>query len=212
MLTKAPFPADHLPDRGILPIVESYFQLVQLKQLYRQGWLRRGISPERCESVAEHAFGVAVLAMLLVADQPSTLDPLKVLQMALLHDVGEVHAGDLVPADEVSPEEKHRREQQSVLQVLSGLPGAEDHLALWQEYEDGSSAESRFVREVDRLEMALQAAVYEYQCQLDLSDFFRSADCGISHPALRLVLDALRSVRRGSQGGSDLPLDTQSTR
>ena len=55
--------------------------------------------------------------------------------------------------------------------------------------------------------MALQAAVYEYQCQLDLSDFFQTADRDISGPALRKVLDALGSVRRGDQGGSDLPLD-----
>ena len=47
MLTKGPFPASFLPDAGSMPIVEAYFKLNQLKQLYRQGWLRRGIPPGR---------------------------------------------------------------------------------------------------------------------------------------------------------------------
>ncbi|MCP4655236.1 MAG: HD domain-containing protein, partial [bacterium] len=39
------------------PLVAVYYELVRLKQLYRRGWLLRG--PEkRCESVAEHSFGV----------------------------------------------------------------------------------------------------------------------------------------------------------
>ena len=33
----------------------------QVIDLYRQGWLKRGIPPQACESVAEHTLGVAVL-------------------------------------------------------------------------------------------------------------------------------------------------------
>ena len=203
MLTKGPFPGDYLPDADVLPIIDAYFKLNQLKQLYRQGWLRRGIPSERCESVAEHAFGVALLAMLLVTDSPSGLNPLKVLRMALLHDLGEIYAGDLIPSDGVSAEEKHRREEQSIVQALAGLPDAEAHVALWREYERGRSAEARFVRQVDRLEMALQAGVYEYQRQVDLSDFFWSADQAITSPALRAILDALASVRWGGTSDPD---------
>jgi len=196
VLTKGRFPADYLRDQDILPAIETYFKLNQLKQLYRQGWLRRGIPPESCESVAEHAFGVALLCMLLADRSSADLDPLKVLRLALLHDVGEVYAGDLTPSDGVSAGEKHHLEEQSVVQVMAGLEGGENWVALWQEYERGSCAEARFVRQVDRLEMALQAGVYEFQHRCDLSEFLASAEQAISDPALREILSAMRDARR----------------
>ncbi len=56
------------PERpGPQPLIQAYFELNHLKQLYRQGWLRVGIPPERCESVAEHSLGVALLC-LFIAD------------------------------------------------------------------------------------------------------------------------------------------------
>lgn len=65
MHTKAPNPIIHLDTDQVLPIVAMYFECAHLKQLYRQGWLQRGVPPERCESVAEHTFGVALLSLFL---------------------------------------------------------------------------------------------------------------------------------------------------
>ena len=90
--------------------------LPQLKQLYRQGWLKRGVPPERCESVAEHTLGVAVLVMLLADTRFPELDAQKVLRMALLHDFGEIDAGDFTPIDGISLQEKHRLEKESVFE------------------------------------------------------------------------------------------------
>ena len=72
------------------PEIEMYFQIAHLKQVYRQGWLLRGISPEQCESVADHTFGVAILAMILATNHFPELDRTKLLQIALIHDLGEV--------------------------------------------------------------------------------------------------------------------------
>lgn len=44
-------------------LVQAYRHANQLKRLYRQGWLQHGVPPERCESVAAHTFGVALLAL-----------------------------------------------------------------------------------------------------------------------------------------------------
>lgn len=177
------------------PIIEAYFEFNHLKQLYRQGWLQRGVPHARCESVAEHTFGVAVLALFLSAAHLPDLDVSKVLRMALLHDFGEIYVGDITPADGMDREVKRRLEQQAVQQVLHKLPRGADYIALWEEYERGASHEAQFVRQMDRLEMALQASVYEHQGLADLSEFFTSVERALSDPSLQAILHELTAVR-----------------
>jgi putative hydrolase of HD superfamily len=195
MKTKAPLPLERLPGKQVLPLIEAYFEFNHLKQLYRQGWLLRGVPPERCESVAEHTFGVALLAMLLAETHFPELDAGKVLRLALLHDFGEIYAGDITPFDGIDRVEKVRREQAGVTQVLAKLPQGERYLALWEEYEGQNSPEARFVRQIDRLEMALQASVYERQGLGDLSEFFDYVRSFLSEPELQAILRELEGLR-----------------
>jgi len=65
MRTKATPPIGYLSGKATLPLIEAYFEFNHLKQLYRQGWLRVGVPPERCESVAEHSLGVALLCLFI---------------------------------------------------------------------------------------------------------------------------------------------------
>ncbi|MBN1665833.1 MAG: HD domain-containing protein [Anaerolineales bacterium] len=196
MRSKADHPGNLLPDSDIAPLVRAYFEFNHLKQLYRRGWLLRGIPPERCESVAEHSWGVAMLSMLLAGEHDPGLDLLKVLRMALIHDLGEVYAGDIVPGEAVSPAEKHARELDSLQHFLAGLPNAEDYLQLWLEFEAGDSLEARFVRQIDKLEMALQASVYEHQALADLAVFYQSAGEGIGSEDLVNLLKIIKTLRR----------------
>jgi len=173
------------------PAVRAYFEWQHLKQLYRQGWLRRGISEAHCESVADHVLGTALLCMQLADAHHPALDGERVLRLALIHDLGEAHAGDLTPADGVSDADKHDRERAAVLRITEGVPGAESWLALWDEYESQETPEAHFVRQVDKLEMALQAAVYQRQGRADLREFFRSARAAIEDPAMLAILDEI---------------------
>lgn len=68
-------------------------------------------------------------------------------------------------------------------------------IALWEEYEIGESAESQFVRQLDRLEMALQASVYEHQGFVDLSVFFASARQSLSSVELKFIFSKLEDLR-----------------
>jgi len=197
MHTKADNPITLLQNRNTLPLIETYFQFTQLKQLYRQGWLKRGVPIGRCESVAEHTLGVAVLAMLLADSAFPELDPLKVLRLALLHDFGEIDAGDFTPVDGVSAEEKHYLEKESVLNALSSLPNGTDYLAIWEEYEKAQSPEARFVRQVDRLEMGLQAVIYEMQGLLETDEFLQSASRAQQSEPLQAVIAELFRLREG---------------
>ena len=190
METKAENPANLLTD-DVSPLLQAYFELSQLKQLYRQGWLRRGISKERCESVAEHSFGVALLALWLVKSSYPYLDAEKTMTMALLHDFGEVYAGDIIPVDQIAVEQKHQLEQDSIQRVFDKLPGGETYRQLWEEFEAGKTPEARLVRQLDRLEMGLQAAVYRAQKLGDLQEFLISAMSALQDPQL---IDLLRQA------------------
>jgi putative hydrolases of HD superfamily len=118
-----------------------------------------------------------------------------VLRIALLHDFGEIYAGDITPEAGVSPAEKEARERQAVQQVLGRLPRSQKYLALWEEYEAGSTPEARFVKQVDRLEMALQADVYEHQGHTRLDAFFDSARKGLSDPRLIELMEQILLTR-----------------
>lgn len=177
------------------PILAAYFEFGHLKQLYRQGWLHKGIPAERCESVAEHSFGVAVTGMLLAESFFPEMDALKILKMSLIHDFGEVYAGDFTPAAGINLDEKHALEKESVTRIFGRLPQGDSYLALWEEFESGNSPEAQFVRQLDKLEMALQASFYEHQQLGDLADFYASAAQVISDPQLQALLAELLALR-----------------
>lgn len=150
-----------------------------LKDVRRAGWAQVGI--EGAESVADHSWGMAMLALVLC---PPDLDLATVLRLALIHDLPEVRVGDLTPRDQVAPAEKRARETQAAADLLGGWP---ELLAAWREYEDGASAAAQFVRQLDGLDLGLQARRYRDR-GVDLSEFRESATRRVHDPALRALL------------------------
>jgi putative hydrolase of HD superfamily len=188
-----------LEDLQADPLIRTYYEFNHLKHLYRQGWLQHGVPPEVCESVAEHTFATAVLALILAETHFPELDACKVLRLALLHDFGEIYVGDLTPRDRVQAKEKQEQERHAVQRVFAKLANGERYTHLWEEYEQGESPEARFVREVDRLEMAFQASVYRQLGQTDMEDFFASTGEVVQRQPLRKILKALLAGGEGEQ-------------
>jgi len=133
-----------------------------LKHLLRTGWVRSGVSEP--ESVAAHSWGMAILAMKLC---PDDLDRLRVIEMCIIHDLPEVVVGDLTPHDDVS--NKAEKERKAMLDL------APYWIELFDEYEAGISAESRFVKYLDKLDMGVMAQLYQDEQGLELSEFIASA-------------------------------------
>ena len=125
METKASAPISLLAGEQTSAWITAYYEINQLKQLYRQGWLQRGIPESLCESVAEHSFSMALLALLLMDQVSPELDRQQVLLMALIHDLGEIYAGDFTPQDGVPSDEKHALEAKAFQQVFGELPGGQ---------------------------------------------------------------------------------------
>lgn len=192
-------PIRWLDQAGASPLVTAYFELCHLKRLFRQGWLQRGVPRQMCESVADHTFGVAVLALWLARAYFPELDADKAVRMALLHELGEIYAGDITPRDGVSAWEKNQLERESVRKVCADLPGGQEYIDLWEEFEAGQTREAVFVRQLDRLEMGLQAAVYMHEGTAELPEFLVSARQALSDEALVRIIDELERIKPGSK-------------
>ncbi len=177
------------------PILEIFYEIAQLKNLYRQGWLNRGIPKEQCESVAEHSFGVGMISYFIAAEYLPDLDPLRAMRVGLFHELGEIDRGDITPRDGISPEEKFRREYEGVQKVFRDFPNAQRYIDLWLEYEKQETPESRLVRDVDRLEMAMQAGLYERLGYSGLDEFFPYVEERIQSSEAKSILEAILKLR-----------------
>ena len=62
-------------------------------------------------------------------------------------------------------------------------------MQLWQEFEAGDSPEAQLIRQIDRLEMGLQASVYTAQGFAGLEQFFDSACQALADEKLIELLD-----------------------
>jgi len=194
MIIKNNNPFELLSGKKSDPIIEIYFQVNHLKHLLRQGWLRRGIPEDKCESVADHSFAVALLGMLAVKKYFPELDMTKVIKMSLIHELGEVDGGDITPFDGIDKKEKHVREEEGIRKMFSNFPEGKEYLELWLEFEENRSPEAKFVKQIDKLEMAMQAAVYAKQYGKNLDEFTESAKAKMENEKLIDLLDKLKKI------------------
>jgi putative hydrolase of HD superfamily len=157
-------------------LLDLYRHAATLKLMPRTGWLQRGV--QQPESVAEHIFGVALLA-LLAGDQVTGLDRGRLLTIALLHDLAEASLSDLPSSARrlLGAEAKHAAERRAMEELCVRLPQG-DYLALWDEYERGASPEARLVKGLDRIEMLTQALAYERAGNRALDEFWEGAEGG----------------------------------
>uniref|UniRef100_A0A0B7ACJ9 5'-deoxynucleotidase HDDC2 n=1 Tax=Arion vulgaris TaxID=1028688 RepID=A0A0B7ACJ9_9EUPU len=144
----------------------------QLKQVERTGWVRNKVKDP--ESVAEHMYRMAMMAFAIPSN--SGLDRDKCIKIALVHDMAESMVGDLTPWCGVSKEEKNRREDEATSHIAGLLAedAAMEVYQLWLEYENQSSPEAKFVKDLDKFEMLFQAYEYEnqYSRPKELQEFF----------------------------------------
>jgi putative hydrolase of HD superfamily len=157
-------------------LFDFFYLALELKKVPRKGWKSK-VNIEHPESVADHSYGTAIMAMVLSDLQK--LDTQKIIKMALLHDLAETITGDFMP-EEISKEIKNTSEKDAMNEILSKLPEniAEEYIEIWQEYMQTNTKESILLHDIDKLEMAIQAAKYSSE--------------GISSEKLSLFIDSAK--------------------
>jgi putative hydrolases of HD superfamily len=127
-------------------------EIDKLKQVFRQTYLLDG---SRKENSAEHSWHLAVYALVFSEyARAEHLDVARVLQMALVHDIVEVDAGDTYCYTDAPAAERQAREQRAADRLFGLLPSdqAAQFLHLWQEFEARATPEARFLAGLDRLQ------------------------------------------------------------
>ncbi len=180
--------------------MSEYIRLLEaihaVKHLPRKGWLERGLPAGRVESVGSHSFGTALLALVLkeAGILPAGVPPERLLAVALLHDVTESVTGDVTPADNVSPARKAKMEVDAARRLLGSVPGM---AGLQREIEAFASAGVAavkdpvhdLVKQIDKLDMMIQALHYEKESGKDMGDFYGDPRRYLSDPKLLVFLD-----------------------
>jgi len=175
--------------------------LQRLKATKRTGWVRKGVSGP--ESIADHMYRMSVMAM-IAADGDPSIDQTKCIKLAIVHDIAEALAGDIAPSDGVSKAEKHRLETTALAEMLGRLGTdrgvSREMRQLWEEYEAGETSEARLLKDMDKVEMILQAHEYEEdQPTMQLGEFFQSVEGKLKTQTGRQWADEIARRRAEAQ-------------
>ena len=181
------------------------YAALALKDEPRSGWAQHGVSNP--ESVAAHAWGTAYLCLLFA--EAAGVDRNKAVAIAVLHDLAEATTGDVAarldPADRQVSERRKAQLEHEAIHAL--LPEAQADLrGLWLEYEERSSPEAIFVRDMNLIDMCLQGLLYESDERYDpsvlipsrgghrhLDEFFSGAEARLSGELARQLFGTVHA-------------------
>lgn len=142
-------------------IVDFILELDRLKGVLRKV---RPTGLDRYENTAEHSWQIAMLAAALEPFAVEKVNIDRVVMMLLVHDIGEIETGDTIFFAEEGLSDRKARELAAVTRIfgLLGRPGGGDEslrveqtlsgklLALWKEFEEGTTPEARLAHAADR--------------------------------------------------------------
>eukprot|EP01135_Chromosphaera_perkinsii_P009755 Nk52_evm20s1869 gene=Nk52_evmTU20s1869 len=175
-------------------IVDFMLLVGKLKTTKRTGWVNNNVFQP--ESIADHMYRMGILAMLVKDD---SICRERCIKMALVHDLAESVVGDITPHDGVSKEKKFQMEKDAMVKIENDLSEsihrayAREFHDLWEEYEQNTTPESKFVKDLDKFEMILQAYEYEQAENRhgELESFFASTKGKFQHPAVMKWVEEL---------------------
>jgi putative hydrolase of HD superfamily len=179
-------------------LVDFAENIAKLKCVVRKGWISQ-VGVIKPESVADHSFGCTVLAMVL--GDLKGLDTEKLFRMALLHDLHEALIGDYDAFDKqrIGEVQAKQNQQQAINDVFKVLPEAirDEYVQLATEYLNQKTPEARLVKQIDKLEMVLQAFEYEKQGYESnkLQVFWDTVESTLTDPDIKEIFNLLEKSK-----------------
>ena len=134
-------------------LLDLVLETQMLDRIPRSGYVLRGVADP--ESVTEHSWHVLFLVWMLGA-RIDGIDVGRAIEIALIHDLAELRIGDLprTSAHYFPAGAKQTAEAAAMADVLAPLPARA--LALYEEYQQGTSPEARLVKACDKLQLMLK--------------------------------------------------------
>ena len=170
----------------------SFYALCsKLKDTIRKGPLTWNANRKRIESVAEHIYGVQMLAISIYYQFGYKLDLNKVIYMLAIHELEEIEIGDLA-FYETTKEDKLEKGKNATDLILKDLIGKEEISKLLDEYNERKTDEAIFAYHCDKLECDVQMKLYDQEGCFDLNN--QPNNPIIDLPSVRKVLDSESSI------------------
>ncbi len=148
-------------------VVDFYVLCNKLKDVVRTGWQDWGVKRFRVESVAEHIFGVQMLAIAMWGEFDYDIDLKKVITMLAVHEMEETVIGD-VTLFQMSKSEKKKIGESAVVKIFQNLSNADEIKNLIFEFDARETNEAKFAFYCDKLECDIQAKLYDEQNCVDV--------------------------------------------
>jgi putative hydrolase of HD superfamily len=166
-------------------IVEYYVLCNKLKNIVRTGWLDWGVDRERVESIAEHIYGVQMLAIAMWSEYQYDIDIKKVLSMLAVHELEETIIGDIT-LFQMDASTKAELGHNAVHDILSKLNYGDSIEKLVLEFDEKKSPEAMFAYQCDKLECDLQCRIYDEEGCVDLNN--QEHNTTAKHPLVQKYL------------------------
>ena len=158
-----------------------------LKERTRHAWMTSG----RQESVAEHSWRMALMAYFL-RDEFPTADLIRVLLMALLHDMGEVFTGDIPTFEKTDADRAREHELRDEWIDALPAPYAAEIRSLFAEMDAMETVEAKIVKALDRMEAVITHNEGDPHTWLPL-EYDLQRTYGVKEAAFTPVLKELRA-------------------
>ena len=178
-------------EKKIKDIMSFYALCSKLKDTIRKGPLTWNANRKRIESVAEHIYGVQMLAISIYYQFGYKLDLNKVIYMLAIHELEEIEIGDLA-FYETTKEDKLEKGKNATDLILKDLVGKEEISKLLDEYNERKTEEAIFAYHCDKLECDVQMKLYDQEGCFDLNN--QPNNPIIDLPSVRKVLDSESSI------------------
>lgn len=163
----------------------------KLKDTIRKGPLTWNIKRKRVESVAEHVYGVQMLALSIYYQFQYKLDIEKVIYMLAIHELEEIKIGDLA-FFEIDDEEKLIQGKKATDYILKDILGKEKISQILDEYNERKTEEAKFAHHCDKLECDIQVKLYDQENCFDLEH--QENNPIINNIEVRRCLDIEKSI------------------
>ncbi len=134
--------------------MDFILEVDKLKSIIRQNFIADG---SRKESDTDHSWHLAMMCFLLEEYANEDIDVLKTMKMVLIHDIIEIDAGDTYAYDAEANKEKKQKELLAAERIFNILPEdqASKMRVLWDEFEEGKTAEAKFANALDKVQPAI---------------------------------------------------------
>lgn len=149
-------------------VIRYYVLCNNLKEVIRTGWLNWHVKSPRIESVAEHIYGVEMLAIAMKSEYQYDIDLEKVIFMIAVHELEEIFIGDLTQF-EITKAEKVIIGHEAVKNILKDLIDKDIVEALIIEFDERKTKEALFAYYCDKLECDIQSKLYDEANCVDLT-------------------------------------------